>query len=65
MVTQLRVHARHFYDNGTLIAQGSTLCGSEQSFQVTWNDPGYFAPYTELCNTWAGIPGRACEEIYP
>lgn len=55
----------NFSANGTPIAQSNTLCGSHQSFLVTWYHPGYFAPYTQLCNTWAGIPGRACETIIP
>ena len=53
-----------YWADGALIYEGNTKCGSEGTeVSSYWSNPGYFAAGTEVCNTWAGVPGRPCETI--
>lgn len=53
-----------FWADNSVIATGNTVCATNETLQATWNNPGYFAPGTILCNTWANVAGRPCETIY-
>ncbi len=58
-------HANYLANN-VIVATSPEYCGgSDTTYYSDWPSPGYFPAYTQLCNTWAGIPGRACETIYP
>lgn len=53
-----------YWETGVLIYDGNTKCGSAgQTVSSYWNYPGFFSASTELCNTWTGVPGKACETI--
>lgn len=53
-----------FWANGFLVHKGALRCGNAgTSFRSDWPDPGYFAPGTQVCQTWTNVPGRPCEWI--
>lgn len=56
-------HANYLANN-VVIATSPEYCGgSHTTYHSTWPSPGYFANGTVLCNTWTGLPGRACVRI--
>jgi hypothetical protein len=53
-----------YWANGVVIYEGTIKCGSSGAQVLSyWSDPGYFAPGTQVCNTWTNVPGRPCETI--
>lgn len=53
-----------YWANGNLIYEGNTKCGSAgETVSSYWTYPGFFAAGTELCNTWTGVTGKACETV--
>ena len=53
-----------YWANGNLVYQGNEKCGSGgASVSSYWPEPGYFAPGTQLCSTWAGVAGKPCETV--
>lgn len=53
-----------YWDNGVVIYEGNTKCGSAGgTVSSYWTTPGYFPAGTELCNTWTGLSGKACVMI--
>jgi hypothetical protein len=54
-----------FLVNNVLYAQGVNTCGTNgDELASDWSDPGNFPNGTILCNTWTGLPGRACATVH-
>ena len=64
-VTSSTCSYARFYADDTLIATSSTICSSGSgTLKATWNNPGWFADGTQLCNSWSGISGYPCKTVH-
>lgn len=59
-----RCSTAQYLFNGVVLYTGTSKCGSAGvKVSSYWSDPGTFPVGSELCNTWTGVAGRACETI--
>lgn len=53
-----------FLVNGSLLGESGSVCLSKgQSTSSDWSNPGRFASGSQLCTTWVGVPGKACDTV--